>query len=797
MLNTLIKKTTGKIREKIILIILYLLLLGCLFLMSFVLPSYSAEQSWIPVGPGGGFLLTFAIAPSSPNVLYGGCDVYGGIYRSTDGGKNWEYMATLTELGEIIDIEVHPDSSDVVYTACGKGGSYKTTDGGRNWEQIFESKDLNYSLGIDPNNPKIVYTGLIVTSVDDYALFRSTDGGKTWPDSSFQGNPVLDICFDPDSLNTLYAGTSGGVHKSTDTGNTWTSCGPPAPSATIHTLRIVDSNHFYAGSHSDERDFGTLYKTTDGGKNWEISYSPGTTVWSLTGDPNKKDILYMAAGSNMYGKEGVYKTTNSGIDWFPVNNGLTDRMTRKIIADPVSSDILYAGTDGLGGIYKSTDGAATWIPSANGMRHTVIQSMSFDASNNLFAAVGWGTYRDIPCIFKTSDKGNSWDTLAVVPSPYYMTSIWDIVTYPGKTDHIYAGGTSHYSDTKKEPSKGLLYMSDNGGKDWKKIWTPDSIWILCLAIDPVFGNIYAGTGGGDSSRTYKIYRSTDNGGIWEPTAGWSEINNTIMDIVIDPVSPNILYAGTGGVVYKSTDYGATWIPKAIIPLAYTLLINPLSTNEIYAGSGGPYLGSGGIYKSTDSGETWGKTGLEEYAITSLAGDFGSSGIIYAGTGGVFLKTSGQGIFQSTNQGASWEPINNNLTAPFILSMIIDPNAFGSLYAGTMGGGIFKYTQTTGINNREDRVQKPSYHLSNFPNPFNAYIQITYQIPVPCRVNLDIYDINGRFVTSLIDKHKQAGHHTVKWNGRNDLGNRVTSGVYFYQFRAGDVFSQNHKIILLK
>lgn len=783
--------------KKVVLVFVVCILVMSLPPLNLVSPSFAADSQWIPIGPEGGFLLSFAIAPNSPNVLYGGSDVYGGIYKSTDSGETWEFMGMITELGEILDIAIHPDSSDIVYAACSSGSVYRTTDGGLNWEHIFSKKGLAYSLGIDPDSPNVVYAGFVVDTAEDYALYRSIDGGETWPDSSFQGNPVLEIRFDPDSLNTLYAGTSYGVHRSTDAGESWIFCGPPTPSATIYSLVVIDSNTYYAGTYADDRDSGTVYKTTNGGVSWDTVYKLGTTVWSLAVDPDIANIIYLAAGSNMFGSEGVFKTTDGGDNWFPVNDGLTDRMVRIIKIDPVSPNTLYVTTDGLGGVYKSTDGAATWSQKTSGMRYTLVQAMCFDASHTLYAAVGWGTYRDIPSIFRSPDGGTSWESLKAVPSPYYMTSVWDIVAHPDSSDLIYVAGMSHYVDTEEEPTRGLLHRSCDGGKTWEELWMPEDIWILCLAIDPISETIYAGTGGADTSRIYRVYRSTDRGNTWEETSGWQSPGNSIFEIAVDPTSPNRLYAGTGGAVFKSTDYGVNWIPQAVIPIAYTLLIDPNSPNTLYAGSGGPYAYEGGVYKSTDSGATWGSIGLEAHAITKLCGIFGSENTIYAGTGGKFLETSGSGLFRSADNGTSWEPMNSNLSSPFILSLLIDPDSPSTIYAGTMGGGIFKLTEATGIEAIDrGHIENATFCISNFPNPFNTTTQIAYRIPTTSHVTLKIFDTSGRFITVLVDEQEQAGYHQIAWDGTNRYGTEVGTGIYYIRMRAGEQLI-TRKVMLIK
>jgi len=758
-----------------------------LMLVSFLLPHAASAQTieWSCLGPEGGFLLCLAVAPGSPEVLYAGCDIYGGIYKSTDEGMNWAFLGLVSELGNTTDIKIHPTSSDIVYAACGRDGIYKTMNGGRDWDLILKKDSCAYSLGIDPESPEVIYAGFLINTSEEYGLYCSTDGGLTWPDSSFQGIAVLDICFDPDSMQSLYAGTSYGIHQSTDGGVTWQFRGPPGVSASIQSLVIVDSHTWYAGSLSDDRDDGTVYKTVNGGDTWEISYPLGTTVYSLDIDPQNHEILYMAAGGSMDGQEGILKTIDGGETWFSVNTGLTDRMVRDVKVDPMTPNKVYAGTDGLGGIYKSTDGAATWNMIATGMRQTLIQAMDFDRDHTIYAAVGWGTYRDVPCVFKSLDSGLSWLPLATVPSPYYMTSVWDLAADPDSSGLIYAAGMSHDSDTETDPTLGLLYRSRDSGATWETLCTQDSLWFLCLAIDPVTKILYAGTGGADSTRIYKIYRSADRGDTWEPTSGWPSSGNPILDIAIDPVSPNILYAGTGGAIFKSTDTGLNWIPVASMPVAYTLLIDPNSPYIIYAGCGGTYEYQGGVYRSTNSGTTWEPIGLENYPVTSLTGIFHSHNILYAGTGGKFLETNGQGVFRSSDSGNTWEPVNDHLSSPFVLTLKTDPQLPNRIYAGTMGRGLFQADDEAGIDRiRPTIVQPESYFLMNHPNPFNDGTTIAYHVPVADHVIIQIYNISGQPVALLENAPKIHGNYSIRWNGRDDAGNPVTSGLYLCTLSTG-------------
>jgi len=87
-------------------------------------------------------------------------------------------------------------------------------------------------------------------------------------------------------------------------------------------------------------------------------------------------------------------------------------------------------------------------------------------------------------------------------------------------------------------------------------------------------------------------------------------------------------------------------------------------------------------------------------------------------------------------------------------------------------------------------------LQNYPNPFSVGTSIDYQLPTDCNVELKIYDITGHLIKVLISDGKIAGHHTVHWNGKNDLGEKIVDGVYFYHIKAGE-FSQTKKMVFTR
>jgi hypothetical protein len=103
---------------------------------------------------------------------------------------------------------------------------------------------------------------------------------------------------------------------------------------------------------------------------------------------------------------------------------------------------------------------------------------------------------------------------------------------------------------------------------------------------------------------------------------------------------------------------------------------------------------------------------------------------------------------------------------------------------------FSYTLTVTL------PPKPLTLFQNYPNPFNPSTIISFYLPAPGHVTLDIFDIQGRKIRTLIDAEKDPGTHDVIWNGTNDTGNTVASGVYYYRLVAGKK-AITKKLILLR
>jgi hypothetical protein len=101
------------------------------------------------------------------------------------------------------------------------------------------------------------------------------------------------------------------------------------------------------------------------------------------------------------------------------------------------------------------------------------------------------------------------------------------------------------------------------------------------------------------------------------------------------------------------------------------------------------------------------------------------------------------------------------------------------------GASYRLTVRTNITAVEDVNIPDEFTLSqNYPNPFNPVTNIRYGIPEASHVKVQIFNVQGQLVRTLLSAEQPAGYHTIQWNGRNDFGNQLGSGVYFYRVQAG-------------
>jgi immune inhibitor InhA-like protein/flagellar hook capping protein FlgD len=211
--------------------------------------------------------------------------------------------------------------------------------------------------------------------------------------------------------------------------------------------------------------------------------------------------------------------------------------------------------------------------------------------------------------------------------------------------------------------------------------------------------------------------------------------------------------------------------------------------------------------------------MEEYATTpglafdggnvKISTDGGSNFTLINPLGGYPYSIStannvlnGQSVFSSTSVG--WELTEFDLSGYANQSIVLKFD-FGSDGSANMAGwyidSVFVYNYDSvatsiGLEDGFNGVPKVFALGQNYPNPFNPVTTISYQLPKTANVKLEVYNMLGQKVKTLVNANQPAKFYTVQWNGLNEKGSKVASGIYLYRIEAGD-FIKTNKMLLLK
>jgi len=325
-----------------------------------------------------------------------------------------------------------------------------------------------------------------------------------------------------------------------------------------------------------------------------------------------------------------------------------------------------------------------------------------------------------------------------------------------------------------------IYKSTDAGGNWLKKSSginigPGALYEFTESIFEHNGELFTGAWSG-------IYRSTYGAENWLATnvsgfatgPGFFINHNGTLFAVRESI--NFPYG------YKSTDGGTTWEDLTTISVpAITFLSEP---GKLWAGT------IHGVWLSTDNGTTW------EHRSNGLSADPYNSSIVRVG--GILItsvKFGGSGVYRSMDEGMNWEDIGDGL--PF-LSTIEKLIVYEDRIIAATSDGLWQRDTSEILTSLEE--QNPllvGFELcQNYPNPFNPETVIRYRLPSPTNVNLDIYNLLGGKIKTLVSQKQSTGLHQVRWNGRNDAGIPVANGVYVYQLKT-NAGIQSKKLMLMR
>lgn len=605
-------------------------------------------RTWNPIFDqmSTGSVGDIAVSESNPNVVYVGCgegiqrpdlSVGDGVYKSTDAGKTWTNMG-LKDGQQIGDIIIDPKNENRIFVAVlghpygpnTERGVYRSVDGGKNWERVLY-KDENtgaVQVNFDPNNSNILYADLWAGRQGPWengawngtesGLFKSTDGGTTWKKltkglpTPEQGLGRIGFTIAPTNSNRLYAtvdaGKYGGIYRSDDAGESWT--------MTNADGRFWGRGSDFAEVKCDPTNADIVYsanvvvwKSTDGAKTWTgfrgapggddyhriwinptnpqimlialdqggiVTVNGGETFSSWYNQPTAQFYHVSTDNAFPYNVLGAQQESGSvGIssrgadgqiglrEWHPV--GVEEY--GYVAADPLDPNIIYGGKitkfDKRTGQVQNIAPEAVRTGKYRFVRTAPVLFSPIDPKTLYFAG---------NVIFKTRDGGNSWDVI----SPDLTRESWDIPASVG----IYTT-----EDMKKMPRRGVVYtvapsykdintiwagtddgliqVTRDGGKTWKNV-TPDAItsWSKISLMDASHfdaNTVYAAVNRirCDDMHPY-AYKTTDGGKTWKLITKGLPANEPINVVREDPNRKGLLFAGSENAVYVSFDDGENW-----------------------------------------------------------------------------------------------------------------------------------------------------------------------------------------------------------------------------------------------
>lgn len=274
--------------------------------------------------------------------------------------------------------------------------------------------------------------------------------------------------------------------------------------------------------------------------------------------------------------------------------------------------------------------------------------------------------------------------------------------------------------------------------------------------------------GGNHYETPNYYKSvskTTNSGMTWMRYDLTTANGSCQGLAIDPTNSDIVYAAGYPGFHKTTNGGNVWneIGAGLSGNTYAVVVDSDDPTVVYAG------GTNGIFKSTNSGNNWTDMGLN--AVNAIFIDPQSHDYLYAGT-----QT---GVYISTDAGVSWETMNDGLDDVHVTSLGIFPEYY--LFCGTDIGGMYRWDISTGTAEYGESAIRA---LSAMPNPMRHRAAISYYLTIQDYIELSIFDVQGRYVRTLVSEMQSAGTHTGYWDGADRSGVPVAAGVYFCRLTTG-------------
>ena len=747
--------------------------------------------SWKNISDGffGGSIGAVRVADSDPNVIYvgqGSADIRGntstgrGMWKSMDAGRNWTFIG-LPEAGQIGRIEVHPNDHNLVYVAAlghpfGKNperGIFRSKDGGGNWEHVLALNDSTGAsdLTMDIVNPRVLYAGMwrgerkpwtLISGAEEGGVYKSTDGGETWeklggglPEGIVGKVGVSVSPADPDRVWAIVeAEPDGGVYRSDDAGATWirTNSDNNLRQRAWYYTHVqadpIDPNTIYALNTS-------LYRSVDGGVNFTVIPVPHGDVHDLWIHPKDANRIIVADDG------GAQVTVNGGDSWSTYFNQATAELYDVIVDNGFPYRLYGAQQD-----------------------NTTISVPAWTDVNTLYPKEHWqnvggcesgpiALHPDYPDIVYAGCYGGVMDRFNLRTAQRR-----NIMLYPQLQLGMATKDLTHRFQwvspmlvsmhNRKTIYHGSQYVnrSRDEGQTWETI-SPDL-----------------------SSNT--LTHQEQSGGPINADVTGVEIYNVVFSISESPFTADEIWAGSDdGRIHITRDGGLTWtdISPEEMPALGTVDEIELSTHRpglAYAAvqryrtdDFRPY-----IFRTEDYGESWTLIvdGIpEDYPVRTVREDPEREGLLFAGTE--------FGVFVTLDSGSSWQSLQRNLPVTPVTGMRV---AHDDMILSTQGRSFWILDDISPLREIETATKagthlfKPrdAVRLTNVgaasmaeltPDPRPAGVLIHYylgQTPEN-EIHIEVIDRRGEVIQIFSSDSATAAENNQQQLDKNPGLNRLT------------------------
>lgn len=678
------------------------------------------------------------------------------VLKSTDAGITWVQQTsntTNTLYGVFF-------KSDTEGWACGAAGTLlSTTDGGTTWVVHAQSGVMTTSSFND-----IYFVGTLGwAGNDDNNLYRTTDNGVTWVLSGTFTDDANSVSF-ADASNGYVALDGAGIAYSSDGGASWTAAsvnlGPyPYTRFDIERIFTIDATTAVATGWGSMvgRQPTILVVSTDAGVTWNVpsfgyewaSYAYGYGI-SMFGDG---EVIVVGGGSG-FAAPNIHSGATYA-DWSRVQEFYGDDL-RAVATLPGTNTVVAVGDGGC--IGRSTDKGQTWSYYSN-------PSFGF-AGISRFAHAGTTTYAvGTSGTFMKKEAGSDW-TLPVVISPNgFAPNFKDITCIEGV---IYVSGGYDF-----------LAKSTDGGATWTEMYN-----ITALA-DGIYGmswfdadnGILVGERAGED-----VIYTTDDGGVTRTEIWWNVFSAQFNCVHFARGQANFGVIGADNIAfYYTLDGGLTWTQGT-----EDIVSTSDDIEKIFMVDGATAWAvgdNGTIAKTTNGGVDWLQQPSWTTSIELTDVHFNTL------NGHGFIAGNDQTAMQTKDGGVTWVSM-----APVLEGPTDDINAIylngenHKLYIGC-DQTMIQYWDNSPTG--DTPMSLPFALNQNYPNPFNPSTTISFTLDRDGFVSLNVYDVTGRAVATVLNKSMTAGSYDVGFNASG-----LSSGVYFYKLKTADQ-EMTKKMILLR